>query len=281
VESVFRSRRWGVADERRIAGVSQLGADVDLVPAPRRYDFSRRNRPAKRRLLSKWLLPFKLNLTGSQTRHGFHIIFRIMPQESDADVREAEALNAPPYQETARGRERRIAHAGPARPGTFQFKDPEHPFLCRLLLDNASTIPPKNLRPFALFSMPRSNSVGPERAQRPPPPQQSKSTSASCNAEGRSPRCARGARQCCGRLDHRCDPRAVAPGVVGNGGWAGLKEWNSRNPCRFPERELRAVFLSIAGGTGEEAQREKRNGSGETRARALAKQVAAPRFWST
>src|SRR5262249_24106789 len=121
-----------------------LGVDVDLIPPPERrslplLEIDKR----KDEYLRRVLLPFPLKPHWLiETRHGFHVIYRIAPQRDEQGIRDAVALNLR-LVHVLHGDENAALLTQVLRvPGTFQFKDPEHPFLCRLLLDNATAIAP-------------------------------------------------------------------------------------------------------------------------------------------
>ncbi len=245
-----------------------LGVDVDLVSAS-----ERRTLPAaeidrrKDDYLTQRLLPFPLKPHWLiETGHGFHVIFRIMPQRKEEGIREAAALNRR-LVSALRGDENAALLTQVLRvPGTYQFKDPGHPFLCRLLINNADTIPPYDLA--AVRSVLDAWEVfhgteKPGRAER----------SAHHAGEGRQPQ--RGPNDLDGVPEGRRNATAAAivGGILGRlpehlwetAGWGGLKEWNQKNSVPLPERELRAVHESI-----ERRERAKRQlegrGTGEERA---------------
>src|SRR4051812_40164278 len=72
-----------------------LGVDVDLIPAAERRTLSSAEVDRRKdEYLRRVLLPFPLKphwLT--ETRHGFHVVFRIQPLRAEADVRLALAVN--------------------------------------------------------------------------------------------------------------------------------------------------------------------------------------------
>ena len=124
-----------------------LGVDVDLLTAAERRTLA----PAeidkrKEDYLTRCLLPFALKPHWLiETQHGFHVIFRVMPRHDEAGIQTAVEINRR-LVVMLRGDENAALLTQVLRvPGTLQFKDPKHPFLCRLLLDNASTIPPYDL----------------------------------------------------------------------------------------------------------------------------------------
>lgn len=222
-----------------------LGVDVDLIRAPERWslataEIDRR----KEEYLEQCLRPFPLRPHWLvETRHGFHAIFRVLPVTKPWDVRAAEELNRRLVQ-ALRGDENAVLLTQVLRvPGTYQFKNPAHPFLCRLLQDHATTIKPYPL-----------DVVRHALAGREPP--------GGAGVGGRSgPDAARGeGRKWAAALagvpeGQRNSTAASVAGAVLRGvpeelweiaGWGGLLEWNRHNAVPLPERELRAVFESIA-----------------------------------
>ena len=236
-----------------------LGVDVDLVPAAERGTLppdaiDRR----KDEYLERHLLPFPLKPHWvTETRHGFHVIFRVKPVREAPAVRDAEAVNRRLVC-SLRGDENASLLTQVLRvPGTLQFKDPQHPFLCRLLTDNASQIPPYDLdtvRGVLDAAEVFRGGGGSAKAGRPGPnvPDQSR----------------RWRERLAGVPEGRRN--AAAASVVGGilarlpedfwdtAGWGGLKEWNARNTTPLPERELRGVYESIA--RRERAKRQARGG---------------------
>jgi len=227
-----------------------MGVDVDLVPASERRTLSMEEIDRRKdAYLTDCLLPFPLKPHWLiETGHGFHIIFRLLPPPVDSEegVREAEALNRRLVR-ALRGDDNAVLLTQVLRvPGTFQFKDPEHPFLCRLLLNNA-----RDVCPYALEAIENvlnaweilhgtGDDPGAERTVR--------------NASDGK---AAAWRDGLGGVPEG-QRNVVAAAIIGTilhylpehlwemGGWGGLKEWNQRNDVPLPERELRSVFESIA-----------------------------------
>ncbi len=224
-----------------------LGVDVDLVPAAEKGALSsedidqRKNDYLRRCLLRFPLKPHWL----IETRHGFHIIFRIQPQRHADGIREAEVLTR---------RLVRTLHGDPNAalltqllrvPGTYHLKDPTNPFLCRLLLDNAPTILPYSL---AVVRSALAEWDGQAGGSIPSP-----RTRPGAEDDGRVSRWREGLAGVC-----EGERNATAASLVGKilgglpeelweiAGWGGLKEWNARNRVPLPERELRSVFENIA-----------------------------------
>lgn len=195
--------------------------------------------------LRRTLVPFPLKphwLT--ETRHGFHLLFRVQPLRGPNAVREAEEVNRRLVL-ALRGDPNAALLTQLLRvPGTLQFKVPSSPFLCRLLVDNAPTIAP--------YSLDDVRSVLGWWGQQ--SPKDAFSLAARSNLPASDPQrwreglsgVAKGQRN------------ATAAALVGKllrwlpeelwetGGWGGVKEWNGRNRSPLPERELRSVFESIA-----------------------------------
>ncbi len=139
-------------------------------------------------------------------------------------------------------------------PNTYQFKEPDRPFLCRPLLDNSASIPPYDITAVedALreCESSRRRPIGPEAQRQAVGP----TPSLRCWRKGLAgaPEGARNetAASLAGSLLSRL------PAILWEvGGWGGLKEWNARNAVPLPERELRSVFESIS--RRERARRDR------------------------
>jgi hypothetical protein len=225
-----------------------LGVDVDLVAPPARPALP----PAaidtrKDAYLRRVLLPFALKPHWLiETRHGFHLIFRVQPLREPRSITDAEALNRR-LVAALRGDLNATMLTQLLRvPGTLQFKVPSQPFLCRLLLDNASEIGPYSLE------MVRAALAAWET----PPSEVSMATTTDCVAQAKAPRQSKWKEGLDGVVEGRRNVTAAS--LVGKilgqlpeelwetAGWGGLKEWNARNPMPLPERELRRVYESIA-----------------------------------
>lgn len=238
----------GARTREGLLSFRNLGVDVDLVPAAERpglaaAEIDRR----KQAYLCDVLETFPLRPHWLiETMHGFHAIFRVMPVREPAAVQEAEGL-ARRLVRALRGDEHAALLTQVLRvPGTFQYKDPARPFLCRLLADEAAAVPPYPLdRVRAVL-----DTVGPASGLPPGP-----GGAPVGDGPSRS-----GPRAWARALDgvpegQRNATAAVVAGALVRrlpdelwefAGWGGLKEWNGRNPAPLPERELRAVFESIA-----------------------------------
>lgn len=235
----------GARTKDRLLSYRNFGVDVDLVAGP-----DRRSVPAaevdrrKDAYLTSCLRPFPLRPHWLvETRHGFHAVFRVLPVRDPVAVRQAEVLTR---------RLVRILRGDPHAtlltqvlrvPGTWQFKDPADPFLCRLLLNWAGVLPPYPLDTvrgvldaWEVFhpgggDTPAgvTSGVRPRRPWREGlrgvPEGQRNATAASV----------------AGAIVYR-----LPDGLWEVAGWGGLKEWNARNAVPLSERELRAVFESIA-----------------------------------
>lgn len=237
-----------------------MGVDVDLVPAGERPKLSMKEIERRKDVyLTGCLLPFPLKPHWLiETGHGFHIIFRVLPpsQRSEEGVPEAEALNRRLIR-ALRGDENAVLLTQVLRvPGTFQFKDPEHPFLCRLLINNARDVCPHALEAvesvlnaWEKFHAPS----GDRRVERTARKGSDRKAAASRDGLGGVPEGQRNvvAAAIAGTLLHYLPEH-----LWEMGGWGGLKEWNQRNAVPLPDRELRSVFESIA--KGERAQRRPR-----------------------
>jgi hypothetical protein len=124
-----------------------LGVDVNLVLPPERAtlttaDVDRR----KGEYLEECLLAFPLKPHWVvEIANGFHIVFRVQPIREAEGVRDALAVNLRLVR-ALRGDEDAVRLTQILRvPGTFQFNNPQHPFFCLLLLDNACRIAPYHL----------------------------------------------------------------------------------------------------------------------------------------
>lgn len=133
----------GALTRDRLLTYRNLGVSVDLVPPADRervtdgetdrrkdgYLAALRGFP----LRTHWLI---------ETARGFQLVFRVMPLRDQVRIRDAVVLS------------RRLADALGGDPdatritqclrvpGCYQFENPSRPFLCRLLMDYASAIPP-------------------------------------------------------------------------------------------------------------------------------------------
>ena len=227
-----------------------LGVDVDLIPAPERRtlttgEIDRR----KDEYLTQCLLPFPLKPHWLiETGHGFHAIFRVRPQRSEVGIRTAAALNRR-LVSLLRGDENAALLTQVLRvPNTYQFKDPRHPFLCRLLLDNADTIVPYDVQ--AVASVLDAWEVFNGKQEKPA----TERTPSGDDRTKRTPRECGDALKGVLEGQRNATAASIIGGIIGRlpeylwetAGWGGLKEWNQRNPTPLPERELRSVFESIA-----------------------------------
>ncbi len=239
-----------------------LGVDIDLLTAAERRSLSAAEIDRRKDdYLVKRFLPFPLKAHWLiETRHGFHAIFRVQPQRSEAGVREAGALNHRLVSLLGGDANAVLLTQVLRVPCTLQFKGPS-PFLCRLLSDNAASIPPYDLTTVrsVLDAWEVFHGTGRRDEPAPAPPNAAEG--------GQPPR-----RQL--ELDGVPEGRrnATAASIVGailgrlpehlweTAGWGGLKEWNQKNAVRLPERELRSVFASIARRERTGRQREGRGG---------------------
>jgi hypothetical protein len=177
----------------------------------------------------------------TETRHGFHLLFRVQPQREPKAVEHAEAVNRHLVR-VLRGDPHAALLTQLLRvPGSLQFKLPSEPFLCRLLVDNSAAIPP-----YSLAAVCEAVGCGGQGLPAQPAPVGDPPTVG-------VPRWRRGL---AGAAEG--ERNATAASLVGKifgrlpeelwetAGWGGLKEWNSRNAIALPEQELRSVFESIA-----------------------------------
>ncbi len=232
-----------------------LGVDVDLVAPPARLAMPPAAIDARKELyLRRILAPFALKPHWViETRHGFHLLFRIQPVREPKDVVVALDVNRRLVRRLHGDRNAALLTQLLRVPGTLQFKVPSSPFLCRLLLDNASVIPPHPLSAIraAVGNVSPEPSNGGDTTATDSQPQWRQGLAGA--AEGaRNVTAASLAGKILGRLPEELWDAA---------GW-GLKEWNSRNVVPLPERELRSVFESIA--RREFAKRRQFRPSGNT-----------------
>lgn len=252
----------GTRTKEAITEFRNLGVDVDLIPPAERRtipvpEIDRR----KDSYLVHCLRPFPLRPHWMiETRHGFHLVFRVRPVTDADGIRDGEALNRRLVSHL-RGDDRASLLTQVLRvPGTLQFKDPRRPFLCRLLLDNTSTIEP--------YPLPLVHRL---LASREP------ELKAGAEVLGGQPHIGGG-----GTKSWRAGLRGVAVGqrnataasIAGGilcrlpedlwetAGWGGMKEWNQRNQVPLPIQELRAVFVSIA---RRESRKRRQNTHGTCR----------------
>src|SRR4051794_23822725 len=92
----FSLQAFGAARTKEgLLAFRNLGVDVDLVAAADRRTLSLAEIDRRKEAyLQERLLPFPLKLHWLiETRHGFHVVFRVLPPRDAAGVRAAEALN--------------------------------------------------------------------------------------------------------------------------------------------------------------------------------------------
>lgn len=238
----------GSRTKESITSFRNLGVDVDLIPPAERgaLDTAAIDR-RKDDYLRDCLRPFPLQPHWLiETRHGFHILFRIHPQNDAAGIRLGEAVNRALVR-ALRGDDCASLLTQVLRvPGYQQFKDPEHPFLCRLLFDNAKTVEPYDLE--------KVRSVLAAQDGFPGEAKKSAATTVTPLPETAAPK--RWQVGLAGVAEgQRNDTAASLAGKLlaqlpealwETAGFGGLKEWNQKNPVPLAERELRAVFDSIA-----------------------------------
>ncbi|MFO0824978.1 MAG: hypothetical protein U0792_17965 [Gemmataceae bacterium] len=225
-----------------------LGVDIDLIPhtGAERIDEAGSDR-RKNEYLIRHLFAFPLRPHWLiETRHGFHAVFRVLPVHEPQAVLDAQALNAR-LMRALRGDPQAMLLTQLLRvPGMQQFKEPDRPFLCRLLLDTSATISPYSLdhvrkvldaweggHPSANGNSPRPE-VGSSAGMNPSPwgrhltgvPEGQRNTTAASVV---------------GAILAR-----LPESLWEHAGWGGLKEWNGRNPRPLPERELQLVYRSVA-----------------------------------
>jgi len=223
-----------------------LGVDVDLVPSGERETLStgtidrRKDEYLGTRLSAFPLRPHWL----VETRHGFHILFRVEPQTAPKSIEEAQGLNRRLVGALGGDPNAVLVTQVLRVPGTLQFKVPTRPFLCRLLLDESSAVLPYGLEVVRVAldgsGEPPLAGEGVDSSPRPAPgtprprwhaalagvPEGERNSTAACLV---------------GAI-----LRSLPEELWETAGWGGLTVWNGRNGAPLPERELRAVFESIA-----------------------------------
>ena len=238
-----------------------LGVDVDLVSAAERFTLSSEQiEQRKQDYLTGCLFPFPLEPHWLvETKHGFHVIFRVQPLRQPALVREVLALELRLVR-ALQGDENAALLTQVFRvPGTLQFKGKPPAFLTRLLLDNAPKIPPYEtgavravLDAWEVFH--HKQSMDTPSATKPP-------------ADAMRATLWRKGLAGIDQGQRNATAAALVGAILGRlpedlwetAGFGGLKEWNARNVVALPERELRTVFLSIA--RREYAKRTRRQPS--------------------
>ena len=224
-----------------------LGVDVDLVPAAEREALSTEEIDRRKEdYLRHVLIPFRLSPHWvTETGGGFHLLFRIQPQREPKSVRDAVLVNRRLVQ-ALKGDPNAVLLTQVLRvPGTLQFKVPTRPFLCRLRVDAAAAIPPYSLAvvrsALDRWEGPSGTATGPShpspRSDGPGRAAQWREGLRGVAEGGRNVTAASLAGKILGRVPEELWEVAA---------WGGLKEWNSRNDVPLAERELRAVFESIA-----------------------------------
>jgi hypothetical protein len=217
-----------------------LGVDVDLVGAAERHSLLAEEIDArKQEWLTNRLLPFPLSPHWlSETRHGFHAVFRVRPLSEEARVREALAVNLRLIH-ALRGDENAALLTQVFRvPGTLQFKGRGGPFLCRLLIDNCASLVPYDVRDVGavLDAWETFHGAGETVAQH----------TASPSWHGLLSGVAEGGRNAAATALAGAILRRLPEDLWRLAGWGGLTQWNAANVPPLNESELRAVFDSIA-----------------------------------
>ena len=247
----------GGRTREKFSSYRNLGVDVDLVRAPERWslataEIDRR----KEEYLETCLVPFPLKPHWLvETRHGFHAIFRVLPVKEPAAVRNAEELNQRLVR-ALRGDENAALLTQVLRvPGTYQFKDPAHPFLCRLLQDLASTIKPYPLnvvrRALAGREPPGGAVVGNRTAPdaRAAVAGSGPRRSRVCRRGNVTPRPPRSPGRCCGACPRNC---GRSPAGVGCSSGTGATRYRfpkgNSAPCSRASRDA-----SVSGGAARKA----------------------------
>ncbi len=236
----------GARTADRLIRVQNLGVDVDLGEAADGTPADEETvEAAKEYYLRDFLPRFPLRPHWIvETRHGLHLVFRLRPVTDAQEVRDALALGRR-LVTALRGDENAILPTQLLRvPNTYQFKEPDRPFLCRLLVDNAAAMPPHDLA--AVEAAVRAmEGIRPAAAEPPQPPSADPPRSWQRWRKGLAG---------VTRGERNATAASLAGGLIGRlpnelwdiGGWGGLKEWNARNAEPLADHELRSVFDSIA-----------------------------------
>lgn len=243
----FSLQAFGKARTRQeLLCYRNMGVDVDLLgPAEKRLLSPEQIDARKDAYLAERLWPFPLEPHWIvETRHGFHLVYRVQPQRGLTGIRAAAALNERLVR-ALRGDEHATLLTQVLRvPGTFQFKEPRCPFLCRLLFDRAAQVVPYDLDTVraALDAWETSHGEdgpgpSPHGGGPGPQPPRWKADLGGVAEGGRNVAAASLVGGILGRLPTELWETA---------GWGGLKEWNRHNAVPLPDRELRCVFESIA-----------------------------------
>jgi hypothetical protein len=239
----------GSRSKEELLSYRNLGVDVDLVRAT---EYGAVSQPEidrrKDDYLTRLIRPFPLRVHWLiETSHGFHLIFRVMPVRDAEAVRKAEQLNRRLVR-LLDGDDNAVLLTQVLRiPGTYQFKDPAHPFLCRLLLNSAATIPPhehvhiEHVLDAWEQQHPRTSNTQQSRSgeaeNRVSTPKMWRDGLTGVHEGHRNATAASLVGKILGRMPEE---------LWGIAGWGGLREWNTRNAVPLPEWELRTVFESIA-----------------------------------
>jgi hypothetical protein len=260
-----------------------LGVDVDLVPTADRIRLGASEiDERKEAYLTRTLRPFPLRPHWLiETGHGFHLVFRVLPVREPAEIGAAEILNHRLVRTLSGDANAALLTQVLRVPGTWQFKDPARPFLCRLLLDRASVIPPYHLSrvrstldAWEVFhgttvgQVPHQEGLNANESAggRVSPAERSQHRlPAGLNGKSGAPNWWHEALAGVSEGRRNSSAAQVAGGILGRlpevfweiACWGGLKEWNTRNAVPLPERELRTVYESIA---RREYHRRRANG---------------------
>lgn len=222
-----------------------LGVDVNLAGEPQWRPYSDEEMDGRKNAyLTNCLLAFPLQPHWLiETQHGFHAVFRILPQRSAAGIRAAARINHRLIRALRGNADAPLVTQLCRVPGTYQYKDPAHPFLCRLLLDNASAINPYSLEAVGgaldRWEKVQGKEGGVVRSQAAPVRERESLQSKLAGAG--SVAAASAAERIIGRM-----PRAVWD----TAGWSELREWNRNTLVPLAEPELRSLFDSVARGRG-------------------------------
>jgi hypothetical protein len=255
----------GARRQECVAFFRNLGVDVDLVRKGEQGTIaSAEIDRVKEEYLRTCLQPFPLKPHWLiETRHGFHVIFRVQPVWDEERIRAGEEINRR-LVSVLRGDDKAHLLTQVLRvPGTEQFKDPAHPFLCHLLIDNAKAIPAYDLDAVRSILDAWETFSGTEEDARP-----ASSTQNTNDAQGRRWRDGLAGVP---EGQRNATAASIVGGILGRlpeelwetAGWGGLKEWNQLNPVPLPERELRSVYDSIARRERAKRRREGRGIGGE------------------
>ncbi len=239
----------GARQKDTIAAFRHLGVDVDLIHPEEKGKIAVTEIDCrKEEYLERCLKPFPIKPHWLiETQHGFHVLFRVQPRKDAEGIRLGEEVNRCLVR-TLRGAECANLLTQVLRiPGLYQFKDPGHPFLCRLLVHNAEKLKPYELEhvrtvldALDVFPLEKGRETRQSGISREPTGKPKRKWEEGLAGVEDGKRSATAASLIGKILWH------VPEELWETAGWGGLKEWNKRNRSPLLQRELRAIFETIA-----------------------------------